>query len=475
MTDKIHIYSIIFLLGISSLIGCQRVPQKQGSRQISNIQEKIDSIGNKFIGQGKVVGMSIAIVKDRDTLYNNSFGFADSLRSVTTKNEDIFLMASISKLVGATLVMKLVEEGVFSLEDKLVDLLPDFPNKDQAERIKLRHLISMTSGLKEYAHTIDSVYMTTGKSPEKEDYYDFFNNHELDFEPGSFYRYSNSGFLIMSMIVEKTTKIPYKDHIERIVNRPTGLDIKLISERLKDSEMSDYFELMDSTIIHRPHWPWIKGDGGMTISAIELAHYPIYWMNGTVISNNSFQQMITPTLLTEGFTSEYGLGVKNGSFEGEKMFGHSGGDKSTFSMMFYFPDKGITIVVLVNTNNTPASARNIFAEVARTVLGKEKPDYKAKEVKSNNLFHYTGSYVSPGDKITKAAYIVLNTEDQHLYYSFDQNANNGEKMYHLGNNEFWIERWPYDRIIFVRDSADRIIAFKEFYGGYMSQLKRKAE
>ncbi len=213
----------------------------------------------------------------------------------------------------------------------------------------------------------------------------------------------------------------------------------------------------------------------MTISAIQLAHYPIHWMDGTIISRHSFQKMITPTQLSVGVNSEYGLGVKNGSFEGETIFGHSGGDKSTFSMMFYFPNISITIVVLVNTNNTPASARNIFSEVARVVLDKDKPDYTSKEIESNNLSYYTGTYLSPGDKLNQSALIVFNNEDQHLYYTFDGKPNNGEKMYNLGNNEFWIEKWPYDRVVFVENAIDEIIALKEFYGGYMSQLKRKVE
>ena len=468
-----NIYNVIILFSIIFLVGCKQESKEIVAQHASNIGVKIDSIGNKFIEQGKVVGIAMAIMKDQDTLYNNSFGFVDSLRKIPTKNDDIFLMASISKLVGSTIVMKLVEEGILNLDDKLIDLLPDFPNSVQAKQIKLRHLLSMTSGLKEYAPAIDSIYLSTGVNPTKEDFFNFFNAHELDFKPGSFYKYSNSGFLLLPMIVERITKSSFESQIERIINEPTDLDFKLISERLEDDEMTDYFELNDSFIKYRPHFPWIKGDGGMTISAIQLAHFPMKWMDGTIISKPSFQEMISPTQLTEGFKSEYGLGVKNGKFEGETFFGHSGGDKSTFSMMFYFPNLKITIVVLVNTNNTPASARNIFSEIARVVLSKGKPDYKSKEIESNHLSNYTGTYLSPGEQLNQSAYIVFNNEDQHLYYTFDANPNNGEKMYNLGDNEFWIEKWPYDRIVFVKNSNDEIIALKEFYGGYMSQLKRK--
>ncbi len=257
---KMNIYNFIIIIFIIFLYGCDQESNINVSQYSSIMEAKIDSIGDRFIEQGKVVGISIAVMKGQDTLYNNSFGFVDSLRIMPAKNDDIFLMASISKLVGATMVMKLVEEGILNLEDKLIDLLPDFPNSDQAKQIKLRHLISMTSGLKEYAPTIDSIYFSSGVHPTKEDFFDFFNSHGLDFEPGSFYKYSNSGFLLMSMIIEKATNSSFESQIEKIINEPTGLNFKLISERLKDSEMTDYFELTDSFIIYRPHLPWIKGD-----------------------------------------------------------------------------------------------------------------------------------------------------------------------------------------------------------------------
>ncbi len=469
----INMYQILFLLFILFFTSCGRQNPEMPLVETSTLQHKIDSVGNKFIEQGKVVGMSIAIMKANDTLYNNSFGFVDSLRSTPAQNDDIFLMASISKLVGATIIMKLVEEDVLDLEDKLIDLLPDFPVKDQAKQIELRHLISMTSGLKEYSKEIDSVYLSTGINPKKADYYNFFHKHELEFSPGSYYKYVNSGFLLLPMIIEEATNSTFEDQLDRIINQPTGFDIKLISDRLKNAEMTDYFELTDSAIINRPHWPWIKGDGGMTISAIQLAQFPIKWMDGTILSKQSFQQMIAPTKLGAGFDSEYGLGVKNGNFEGEKIYGHSGGDQSTYSMMFHFPNLNTTIVVMVNTNNTPASARNIFSEIARITLGKDKPNFKSKEKESSSLSLFTGIYLSPGDKPSQGAHIIFNPTDQHLYYSFSNEINSGEKMYYLGNNEFWIERWPYDRVKFVKNSVEEVVGLKEFYGGYMSQLRIK--
>ncbi|WP_350286097.1 serine hydrolase domain-containing protein [uncultured Croceitalea sp.] len=470
--NSIKINGIYLLLSILLLTACKE-GQRSISQNNSGLESRIDSIGEKFVNDGKVMGFSIAIVKKDSVMYNNSFGYVDSLQQIPVTNDHYFLMASISKLVGSTIVMKLVEEGTLDLDDSLSYLLPDFPNQTQGEKIRLRHLISMTSGLKEYSSTIDSVYMATGKSPTKEDYYEFFGANELEFEPGSHYKYVNSGFVLMAMIVERATEKSFQGNIDRIINKPTGFDIQLISKRIEDPIMSEHFQLNDGKISRRKHWPWIKGDGGMTNTALQLARFPYQWMNGSIISQNSFKSMKAKTYLSSGYYSEYGFGVKNGDFEGELMFGHSGGDATTYSMMFHFPRISTTIVTMVNTNRTTANARQIFSEVALIALEKKKPDFRENEVLEDNLIDFVGGYLIPGDSENKTAYIVHENESKSLYYTFDKNPKNGERMYNLGNGVFWIEKWPYDRLRFERDSANNVVALKEFYGGYMSRIRPK--
>lgn len=470
--NPIKINSTYILLSILLLTACKERKQTI-SAQNPDLEYRIDSIGAKFVNNGQVMGFSIAIVKKDSVLYNNSFGYVDSLQQIPVTNNHYFLMASISKLVGSTIVMKLVEEGTLDLDDSLSFLLPDYPNQAQGEKIKLRHLISMTSGLKEYASTIDSVYVATGKSPTKDDYYEFFSGNELEFEPGSHYKYVNSGFVLMAMIVERATKKSFQSNIDRIINKPTGFDIQLISKRMKSPLMSRHFQLNDGKISRRKHWPWIKGDGGMTNTALQLARFPNQWMNGSIISQNSFKLMSSMTYLSSGYYSEYGFGVKNGDFEGEPMFGHSGGDATTYSMMFHFPRISTTIVTMVNTNRTPANARQMFSEVALIALEKKKPDYAKNEVIEGNLTDFVGGYLTPGDSADRTAYIVQDKESKGLYYTFDKNPKNGERMYNLGNGVFWIEKWPYDRLRFERDSAYNVVALKEFYGGYMSRIRPK--
>ena len=433
---------------------------------------KLDSIGQSFINTGQVVGISVAIMQDTSIIYNQGFGYTDPDRTNPVTNNTRFLLASVSKLIGSTLVMRLVEEGRLSLDQTLYELLPDFPNPEQAKRITVQHMLSHTSGLQDYAVDIDSVYVKTREDPTKDDFYNFFNGRELFFEPGDDYSYSNSGFLLMSMIVERVTGNTFQDEINRVINRPAGLDLQLIKKATLNSKMSKYWELKNSEFFPYPHWTWIQGDGGLTATSAMLAQFPRKWATGKIISQASFQKMITPIILNNGLTTGYGIGVRNGEFMGDKIIGHTGGHKSTYSIMVYFPERRLSFVCFMNTDNTPLSIRKIFAEFARAVLDKNIPNYENGEIPTDNLANYEGTYQNFDYKMKNKVSIQLNAEDNHLYYCVGDDCN---KMISIGEHKFWIAEWPYDLVTFYVDESGVSSALKEYYTGYYSVLRKRVK
>ena len=470
---KIRYISLVFT--ILAIVTCKKNGEPSTTKNNSDerIISKIDSIANSFIESGKVMGLSIAVLKKGETFYNKGFGYVDSAKAKPVQNDHIFLMASISKLIGATVVMKLVDERKLSLDQTLYELLPDYPNREQAEKITLRHLISHTSGLPEYSKVIDTIYVREGKEPTRDDYFDFFKETPSLFEPGDNYRYNNSGFILMAMIVEKVSGTSFQSEIDRIINRPLDISIKLIREATNNPKTTKFFELKDTIFHDMSHWKWIKGDGGLTATAIDLAQFPYKWSDGTLISKKSYQQMITPVVLNDGIKTGYGLGTRTGIFEGETVLGHTGGHNSTWSRLIYFPDKDMVLVVFVNTDNTSSNAFKLSGLLSLALLEKEMPDYTNITRNSEDLSKYTGLYRRPDDTEDRYISIYLNKEDDHLYYKYAGNDSKGEKMYHLGNGEFWIERWPTDRVIFDVDAENQARAIKEYYYGYYVNLRKK--
>lgn len=460
---------LLFPLLALWLLSCAEHPQNADADPAtrSALELEIDSIGNAYIREGATKGFSIAVVRGQDTLYNRGFGYVDSLNEVRTTNAHRFLMASISKLITATIIMKLADEDKLSLDQTLAELLPEYPNRAQAEKIQLFHLLSHTSGLLDYALVLDSIYIETGRVPTKEDYYHFFNTHDLLFEPGTVYAYNNSGFWLAAMIIERVTGNAFTAEVDRVINKPTGLNLMHISEAVKQPEMSTYFELRDSVLHPTRHWTWFYGDGGLTSTSIDLAHFPHYWSNGTIISRESFQKMCAPVVFNNGITSGYGIGVRNGTFASRPVYGHTGGDQSIYAVMMFFPEDSLSVVVFDNTNRSTTSALDIIGPVANAALGLDAPNLEEMQLPDEDLSRYAGEYLQYGYVYYEPDTfdISFNPEDRHLYRKRKGSGSQGQKLYHVGEHEFAYAEYPMDRIVFELDDAGQAVAYKVSYNG----------
>lgn len=463
------VFAVVLVTTLIGVVTCKSTSEDTSAVNDAPLA-KLDSLGQSIIEGGGVAGFSVAIIKGVDTVYNRGFGFVDTTRTQVVTNKTRFKIASISKLIGSTLVMKLVEEEKLSLNQTLLELLPDFPNPEQAKKITLAYMISHTSGLPEYATEIDSMYVRTGKNPTKKDFYTFFATNDLLFEPGTNYSYCNSGFLLMGLIVERITQQSLQQEFYRVINEPGGMNLKLIAEARSLPEMSPYWEKKGSSFIPYPHWPWIRGDGGLTATSIMLAQFPKQWSSGIFIDSVSYQRMITPRILIDGLQTGYGLGVRNGEFFGEKIIGHTGGHKSTYAIMVYFPERDLTFVVFTNTDNSPSNSRNIFGQFAAEYLGYSITPNSFKKQILKNPNDYAGDYAGIDSKIGGTIQIKP-SKDQNLLYCIEDTC---YPMTYLGNHKFWIAQWPYDYITFEVDDSGKALAIKEYFTGFYVMLRKRA-
>ena len=469
---KTFVFTLLFLSFLISFNSCDTRFEKgvETDGKWSHVENRIDSIAENILNEGKVKGFSIAILGQGDTIYNKGFGFTDSIGINPVTTETKFLMASISKLMTAVIVMKLVEEEKLLLSQSLFEVFPEYPNSDQAKKISIKHLLNHTSGIPDYVFEIDSIFLNENKEPTKSEIINFFKGKDLEFEPGTAYNYSNAGYKILSWVVEKSMKTNFKSQVDRVINEPLRYNMKLIRESASDQRTSTYFELQNSVLHPFKHWLWIEGDGGLTTTAIELANFPFEWASGKILLKETYKEMIKSTDLGNGLNADYGLGVNIGEFVGERIIGHAGGYKTVKSMMVYFPNRKISIVVLVNTDNTPSNARNIFGNIALALLEKRQPNRADKELPEMELERYVGTYEAPGknDEI----YIQLNDNDKHLYYTNDT-LSLGEKLFNLGEGQFWGQSWPLDALIFDFNKNNEIIGLREYYTGQYVLTRKK--
>ena len=461
--------SALGVIMISLLIfSCKNENKISESNEFIATKQRIDSAARKFMNESNVVGASIAILSRTDTIYNRTFGYLDTDKKIPATTDHRFIMASISKLIGSVVVMKMVEEGKLNLDQTLGELIPDLHLSAPGPDITLRQMISHTSGLPEYSEVIDTAFLKTGMEPTRADINKFLEGQALQFEPGRHFSYCNSGFRLMADIVERISGNSYQFEIDRVINTPGELNLKLIRETATDPLMAPYFQIERGNTVPSEHWTWIKGDGGLTATSLDLAHFPHKWSDGTLISKESFEEMITPVLLRDSTATGYGIGVRNGELAGHRMIGHTGGHNTPLSVMAYFPDVDLSIVTFVNTDKTQNHVRKLFAAVVHAYFDQPTPNYKANSLKPDSVDKLVGDYVAGnGEEIS----IKYESSEDALYYCLSQD--DCERIYRIKDNRYWLERWPYDFIEFSYDSNSSVSALKEYYYGYFFSLRKK--
>jgi CubicO group peptidase (beta-lactamase class C family) len=345
-------FALLFItLGIHQL-------QAQASVAEAGIQE--------IMKEDKVVGFSVAVVKNNKIIYTKSFGMQDIEKNIPLTDNAIFRIASISKSFTATSIMQLVEAGKISLDDDFSKLVgfqvrnPKFPNTV----ITLRMIMSHTSSVNDSQGYFSFDVIDPAKNSN---YAKCYN----DYEPGKGYAYCNLNFNMTGAVIEKVTGERFDQYVKQHILDPLGLYGGYCVDSLDKSKFATLYEynkdsakFIASPAAYNPRsaeiaqhqlgvtTPIFSPTGGMKISATDLAKYMIMhsrkgkYKEGRIISKNSAIQMQTKLSDDEG----YGLALETTEklIPGEIMCGHTGSAYGLYSAMFFNSKKKFGIVVICN-------------------------------------------------------------------------------------------------------------------------------
>lgn len=159
--------------------------------------------------------------------------------------------------------------------------------------------------------------------------------------------------------------------------------------------------------------------------------------------------------------------MRTGKFEGEKVVGHTGGDQTSHAVMQFYPEKDVSIVVFVNTDNTPTDAISIIGQVALAVLEKEEPSLEEMEVHHEDLSGFVGDYLAINSFYHSSGAVSIEQyeNDPSLYRKGSNSDSKGQKLYYLGNHEFAYKPYTMDRVIFQTDNQGQVLAFTNYWNG----------
>ena len=348
---------------------------------------KVDTIVTDTLARNGVPSASIAIVRGGRIVYAKAYG-KQSETIATPRADAPYQIASISKQFTAAAILLLEDEGKLSLDDTVAKWIPGITDGD---KITIRQLLSHTSGLQDYWPQ-DYSFAAMEKPVTPQEIVDRWAKKPLDFAPGTQWQYSNTGYVVAGMIVEKAAGKPLLTYLQDKVFKPLGM--KAIDQDLaigKGYPQGYHRYALGPVRVEKPAARgWLFAAGELAMSASDLAKWDIARMDRAMLTPEDWKTQETPVLLTNGRSTNYGLGVFSGTAKGRKYVEHTGEAVGFLSENVVFPDNKAAVVVLVNLDFSDAFtsiARQITDLILPPVTGGETADAEtAKTAQARAVF-----------------------------------------------------------------------------------------
>ncbi len=322
-------------------------------------QDRISRI-DEFIlksHQNKELNGVIFIAENRRKIYSKAIGLANIEWNVPHKIDSKFKIASVSKQFTCMLILQLVNEGKIKLDTKVIDYLPDYPVK-QGSRISIRNLMSHSSGIPNYTNFKNWYSELWIKEYSTKEFINLFKNLELEFEPGNRFNYSNSGYRLLTAIIEKICKKPFNQVINERIFKPLNMkdsgciDINTIVPKLaypyeywkSKFTRSDYFN--PTTAV---------GVGSIYSTAADLWKWHKALMDNKLISKKLTNEMLKKQVnITDEIGYGFGLSIGKVKIKEKKydFIEHTGAYPGFNTLYVWFPQEKRLILIFNNTGHT---------------------------------------------------------------------------------------------------------------------------
>lgn len=357
----------------------------------AELLSKVDAIVAKALGKPGAAGLSVAIARDGKIVLSKGYGLADVEFDVPADAQTIFRIGSITKQFTAAAIMRLIEQGKLALDDPMTKFLPDYPM--QGNVVTIRNLLNHTSGIKSMTDIGEEWEKTQPLDLTHEQMLALVKDKPFDFKPGDEWRYNNTGYYILGMIIEKITGKTYAEYLQEEFFTPLKLDrtsYEVSSEIIRNRAQGysiDKGKLVNAAPLGMTQ-PFAAGS--LISTAEELIEWEMALTSGKVVSAESFEMMITPTVLNDGKPQPYGFGIAIDSEAQPKRVWHNGGINGFNSMLLWLPDEKVFIAVL--SNGEPVSSDRVGDEIVYAALGVEKPVAKDLAITPELLRQIVGKY-----------------------------------------------------------------------------------
>lgn len=355
-------------------LGQPRPPAgSQPTRKLTEaeIVKELDSYVQK-LADADVFSGTVLLAKDGRVLYRKAFGLANKDFNAPNTTQTKFNLGSMNKMFTGVAIAQLVERGKLSFDDPLSKFLPDFPNKEASEKIRIKHLLTHTSGLGSY---FNRKFMEASRARFRtvSDMMQLATEEKPAFEPGSRWQYSNTGFLVLGVVIEKVTGQDYYDYIRENISKPAGMansdcyELDRVNPNLAvgyQKQFSDVGVSFRNNIFEHVIRGGPAGGGYSTID--DLLRFDIALRGNKLVGPEYVKLLLSPKPDINSPVYGYGFGIDVAN----RTAGHSGGFPGISSNLTMFLDNGYTSVVM---SNYGGASQPVSGKIEELVLaGRER-------------------------------------------------------------------------------------------------------
>lgn len=343
---KLIATTIIFIF-VLSLLGCSTEKFSQDKAS------KIDELMTTFSENGQFNG-SVLVAEEGKVIYKKGFGFANMEWNIPNKPDTKFRIGSITKQFVSMQIMQLVEEGKINLDGKLTDYLPNY-RKDTGEKITIHHLLTHTSGIPSYLG-LPGFWSDSTRNHYQIDYMvKNFHSGELEFEPGSKYKYIGTGYFLLAVLIEKVTGKSFEENLQERILKPLQMNNSGVdrNEVILENRAAGYLKRLTG-LVNDPYFYMLNvlGAGDMYSTVEDLYLWDRALHSDKLLLKKYKDIMFTPFLNNYAYgwsIHNVALGESNDSVQ---VISHIGGINGFSTIIFRLIKNKHLIVLFSNTGST---------------------------------------------------------------------------------------------------------------------------
>ena len=312
-------------------------------------------------------GCAVGVTRNGSVVLAKGYGMADLEHDTPITRDTRFYLASISKQFTAMAVVLLAHDGKLALDDPIRKWVPEVPAF--ATPITLKHLLYHTSGLRDYFTLLAvSGWPSDGQLTEQQFLELIGRQKALNFSPGDEFLYSNTGYVLLSIVVQRASGMSLRDFADERIFKPLGMthtEFRDDHTTLIPQRAIGYQPTGSTYRISQPELD-VVGDGGMFSTVEDLVKWDSNFETGWVGGKDGIALLEAPGRLNNGQRFQYALAQSIGTFHGITTYSHAGSYGGYRSTLLRYPEKGLSVITLCNTS---AASATLAEQVGRLYLG----------------------------------------------------------------------------------------------------------